>query len=105
MAIAMELNDGLIPFISQKALKHVLVGVEKLVKAHEEQQKMVEEGHPNSSIIDMINKERVKCGLEPKDSFITDQEIIQKDSDISAIVNDDSKRIFVYIETEGLNLQ
>ena len=104
LAIAMELNDGQIPFISQKAIKHVLVGVEKLVKAYEEQEQQIQKGTCMANIIEVINSERIKCGLSVSSELITDEEIINKDAEIAEIVRTDTDNILKHLEDEQQQL-
>ena len=98
LAIAIEELGASTPFVSQKALKHVLVGVEKLVKTFTEQSRMQSQGILRPEIIRFVNEERVKCGLIPIDDFLTGDEIKARDAEIFRILETDISAILAHIQ-------
>jgi hypothetical protein len=110
LALAMIRDAGEAPYISQKDLKHVLVGLEKLCKAYVEQSTMaVSNGLSEASIIEFANGERLKYGLHPNNSILDISEISAHDAQFVSIVDHDVVQMRRYVEKceaslmEGLN--
>ena len=94
----MEELGGEAPFLSQKQLKHVLVGVEKLVKTWAEQKKMIESGIVESEVIAFVNQERNKCGLAPRQGLLTIDEMKAHDSKMFELMEEDIVTILQYVK-------
>lgn len=110
LALAMIRDAGEAPYISQKDLKHVLVGLEKLCKTYVEQSTMtVSYGSSEAGIIDFANTERLKYGLHPSNSILDISEISAHDAQFISIVDHDVVQMRRYVEKceaslmEGLN--
>ena len=104
LAIAIEEQGDRTPFLSQKALKHVLVGVEKLVKTLAEQSKMQSQAIDHSEILRFVNDEREKCGLVRSTELLTVGEVQARDADLFRILDNDVASILAYIHDAQVSL-
>lgn len=110
LALAMLRDAGEAPYLSQKELKHVLVGLEKLCKAYFDQLDLLKcEGTTRSELKEFSNSERSKYGLPERDGILDISEIVSRDEALLTILSEDIVRIRRYIEKceatlmEGLN--
>ena len=94
----MEESGVTAPFLNQKQLKHILVGVEKLVKTKTEQDRYLMAGVSEDSVITFVNQEREKCGLEGHARALSAEEIKEHDSKMFQLLDNDIDRISVYVE-------
>jgi hypothetical protein len=96
LALAMIRDAGEAPYLSQKQLKHILVGLEKLAKAYTDQSE--------SSLISLANSYRVNCGL-PEQSFpLQAAEVVAHDCELLRLLDADVVQIRRYIEICEANL-
>jgi hypothetical protein len=100
LALAMIRDAGEAPYISQKELKHVLVGLEKLCKSFSTQTTLLADSNQTEAdVIKFANDERVKYGLTTKNFIITVQEIVSRDAHLFEIMDSDIVRIRRYVES------
>ena len=98
LALAMIRDAGEVPYISQKPLKHILVGLEKLCKSFTEQEVNRLSSHSESELIEFANAERVKYGLEERPSLLTKEEVISHDSKLFQLMDVDVATVRRYVE-------
>lgn len=110
LALAIIRDEGEAPYLSQKELKHILVGLEKLCKSFAEQESLI--AHKRLSHDDLVqhaNGEREKYGLSKNNSILLAREIINHDASFIALIDRDIENIRKYVELvesdilEGLN--
>jgi len=104
LAIAIEELGADAPFLSQKQLKHVLVGVEKLVKAQAEQEKSLTAGLSEEQVIGYVNEERAKCGIATQANLLTVEEIKAHDSKLFDVFRRDIENITSYVQKGAASL-
>lgn len=91
-------DAGEAPYLSQKQLKHILVGLEKLAKAYNEQ------SASELSLLSLANSYRVNCGL-PEQSFpLQASEVVAHDCELLRLLDADVVQIRRYIEICEANL-
>lgn len=100
LALAMLRDAGESPYLSQKELKHILVGLEKLCKSYNEQLEMLKckDGDEKSTVIAFANMEREKYGLEAQQCILDISEVVSRDQAFLSTLNDDIIRIRRYVE-------
>jgi hypothetical protein len=98
LALAMIRDAGEAPYLSQKELKHVLVGLEKLCKAFFDQQRNVMEGADLAGVVEYAKEQREAYNVPPSDGLLNIDEIVSKDSDFIAILLSDVTKIRRYME-------
>lgn len=99
LALAMIRDAGEAPYLSQKEVKHHLVGLEKLCKAYIEQQEAISGMTANeATLIGIANQQRVAYHVSQKDGLLQLEEIVAKDSDLFDILNSDISKIRSYID-------
>jgi len=89
LAVAMEKQRLGSPFLSQKQLKHLLVGIEKLAKGWDQQVNMLNSGVGEDAIVNFANEERFKCGIESRGGLLTVDEIKLHDAKLFSILSND----------------
>ncbi len=98
LALAMIKDAGEAPYISQKPLKHILVGLEKLAKAYAEQSNLHDQSSPPDEILRYANSERSKCGLPYSPSILDRSEIVSHDTQFVLLLDSDVSRIRTYVD-------
>ena len=99
LALAMIRDAGEAPYMSQKPLKHILVGLEKLGKLYTEQALIIAEGRTSpSELLAYINAERVKYGLTYRDQILDIFEVIDRDVEFFKMLRNDVIRLRRYVE-------
>lgn len=99
LALAMIRDAGEAPYLSQKSLKHVLVGLEKLCKSFAEQTSMLQDQNiSHEDLVIHANMEREKYGLPLASSLLNETEIISRDAELFQIIDDDVCQIRRYVE-------
>jgi hypothetical protein len=101
LALAMIRDAGEAPYLSQKQLKHILVGLEKLAKAYTD---LSASPLSESSLLSLANSYRVNCGL-PEQSFpLQASEVVAHDCELLRLLDADVVQIRRYIEICESNL-
>lgn len=99
LALAMIRDAGEAPYVSQKALKHVLVGLEKLCKLYSDQEAIIAESRMDrEELVTYINMERAKYGLSARDSIMDVMEVVDRDAEFFRILVDDVVQLRRYVE-------
>ena len=99
LALAMIRDSGEAPYISQKPLKHILVGLEKLCKSYIEQEVNILSNHlPQAELIEHANIERVKYGLSEIPDFLTSDEVVGHDAKFFQLMDADVVAVRRYVE-------
>ena len=99
LALAMIRDAGEAPYVSQKELKHVLVGLEKLCKVYNEQVVIISEcSMTNGELIVHINTERAKYGLAQRPFVLDICEVIAHDAEFIRILDSDVVAMRQYVE-------
>ena len=92
-------DAGEAPYVSQKALKHVLVGLEKLCKLYSDQEAIIAESRMDrEELVTYINMERAKYGLSARDSIMDVMEVVDRDAEFFRILVDDVVQLRRYVE-------
>ena len=104
LAQATEKAAGTVPYIDQKSVKQILVGVEKLCKAFEEQI-LNSKGLTVDELSFRANATRSLCGLTEDPCILTLEEIIHHDYHIREMLSRDVSRILNYIRQEEHKLE
>jgi len=100
LALAMIRDAGEAPYISQKELKHILVGLEKLCKSLSSQQLLLNTlSTSQEDAIVFANTERLKFGLSEKPSILDEGEVVSHDASFFALIDSDITRIRRYVES------
>ena len=99
LALAMLRDAGEAPYLSQKELKHILVGLEKLCKAYSDQLSMLQsEGISKAAVVVFANAERDKYGLPYQESLLDLSEVVSRDEALFRTLDDDVRRIRQYLD-------
>jgi hypothetical protein len=94
LALAMIRDAGEVPYISQKELKHQLVGLEKLCKVYYDQVEVLRA--PACEIDDVlghISRQRLNYGVQSREGILDITEVKTKDSAFIRILERDIARI------------
>ena len=99
LALAMIRDAGEAPYISQKELKHQLVGLEKLCKVYIEQVEQL--SSPLCAIDEVlghIREQRLNYGLQSREGILDIGEVKSKDGTFIGILERDIRRIRGYVD-------
>lgn len=99
LALAMIRDAGEVPYVSQKTLKHILVGLEKLCKSYVEQESNIAT-HQFSTpeLVTLANSERLKYGLLERSEVLSEGEVREHDAKLFQILDADVVAIRKYVE-------
>lgn len=87
------------PYVSQKQLKHILVGLEKLCKSYSEQvMLLLNQSMTHADLVLHVNTERAKFGLAQRSSLLEESEVIAHDFAFFSLLNNDVVDIRRYVE-------
>ena len=99
LALAMIRDSGEVPYISQKPLKHLLVGLEKLCKSYLEQEVNMLSNHlPQEDLIENAKVERSKYGLSESDGVLRIDEVVDHDAKFFQLMDTDVVAVRRYVE-------
>lgn len=99
LALAMIRDLDEAPYISQKNLKHILVGLEKLCKAYADQVViLLDQSLTSTELLLHVNMERAKFGLPQRNSLLEETEIISHDAEFFNQLDRDVEAIRKYVE-------
>ena len=99
LALAMIRDAGEAPYLSQKELKHTLVGLEKLCKAYLDQQQMLLDGVEVVEAERFAKDQRVAYNVALIDGLLSIEEVISKDADFFTLLSSNVVDIRRYIES------
>ena len=92
-------DSGEAPYISQKHLKHMLVGLEKLCKSFAEQIQILADGSlTHAELVLHVNTERAKYGLPQQSDILNEAEILGHDEEFYKVLDADIVEIRRYLE-------
>ncbi|EER14652.1 hypothetical protein Pmar_PMAR027445 [Perkinsus marinus ATCC 50983] len=101
--LALAMQEGSLPYLSQKTIKHHLVGLEKLAKTFARQNELL--GTESlASLIIFVNTERARYGIPQRDVLLTLEEIRFQDGEMFSVVDRDIECIKGAIEELELSL-
>jgi hypothetical protein len=98
LALAMIRDAGEAPYLSQKELKHQLVGLEKLCKAYREQADMLAQGLDRHVILHFAEEQRTSCHVPQREGPLQVNEIVCKDGEFFDILVTDVWKIRQYVD-------
>ena len=99
LALAMIRDSGEVPYISQKPLKHILVGLEKLCKSYLDQEVSIMSNHlSQTDLVANANIERSKYGLSEMDCVLGDDEVVGHDAKFFQLMDADVVAVRRYVE-------
>ena len=99
LALAMIRDAGEVPYVSQKSLKHILVGLEKLCKSYLEQEvNILSCNMPEAELIVHANTERSKYGLPEGESVLREDEVVGHDAKFFELMDADVVAVRRYVE-------
>ncbi|KAF4680149.1 hypothetical protein FOZ60_013993 [Perkinsus olseni] len=95
--LALAMQEGTLPYLSQKTIKHHLVGLEKLAKTFAKQNELLGT-ESMASLIIFVNTERARYGIPQRDVLLTLEEIRYQDGEMFSVVDRDIECIKGAIE-------
>lgn len=99
LALAMIRDVDEAPYISQKNLKHVLVGLEKLCKAYSDQMMLLlDQELTHAELVLRVNMERAKFGLPQRSTLLEESEVLGHDHEFFHLLDTDVVEIRRYVE-------
>ena len=105
LALAMIRDSGEAPYLSQKELKHILVGLEKLCKVYVDQAIFLTDASKcPAEVLEHVAQQRLNYGIAPNPGPLEVSEILRKDAEFMDMLSSDVIRIRRYIETAESNL-
>jgi hypothetical protein len=105
LALAMIRDAGEAPYLSQKELKHILVGLEKLCKVYVDQTIFLRDASKSpAEVLEHVAQQRLNYGAAPNPGPLEVSEILKKDAEFIDMLSSDVIRIRRYIEAAESNL-
>jgi hypothetical protein len=104
LALAMIRDADEAPYISQKELKHQLVGLEKLCRSYMDQLELLSHHSQKTNLEELAEKHRLSYDIPPRSGLLELNEIVIKDAKLFTILLHDVEKIRRYVEICEVNL-